>query len=847
MSRQAPELRVINLDRDSECEMLRVISEIGEHLIAFHKEKGHDELILYAKRCSSLARVIWQQGGTAEALEKQEWLFQLIIYFLELTKPEITYGYTELMKGGRRIFIPNYGLCTVGYIGRSLPYCSTQMVIQKEMETYETFKQRKVTLTEDQKTEVYEWAREYYRNLRPARAGTQSNSATWERNRSDGGFIDLCSQFYKTVKYTNYEDLPEGWVRNWRMGHEVGILETGTVNQKILNNESFIYALSHDILEKYLTHAEECVRTKECLHPELHLPAMPVGIKELGGKVRVPCQTTGFLNNMLEQIRAMMFNRIKRDERTSFRLKGGDKVKRLHQFLAEFDDSDIIHSADLTRSTDYFPFEFAEMVCKALWDMDLLTPWDRQAFLLATGPIRMVMPTDQNQVERTQNYTEKPEHIRDKLQSLFPLQPLTLQGKRFGFDPEEYQREQIRKGKGNATLICTYYQYGPTELPEVRNRIGKIEHTPMKSIYPGGLEYRLTLESELTSLDHQYDPQYLTDTGLQMSTSISIALLYSFNLFCDDQARKKEGAKGTSQICGDDALRAGNGPFIKTYKEKMIELGCQFSETKDVTGRRPRGVFTEILFEGTEILNVPKVKLIVRPAITRGAQAPEWIRALHAINSIRAPNGIIRTSLESELLEKFEEFFDILGPNIPLGLPRELGGLGKAYPLSEENQNIWNQIRSVSNPIVALELLRMFQSPYRIENFQGTLRPKLSLGWIRKLPTPTPVSEEYDEITLGKMYREGKILWQYLVDQRLRGSIEASILLDSPPQPVRFISKDVIQQILTKFLLEISEIKEQLKDLEMLPKPRSESAFIQEIYKKDVSTKWLKLVLGERV
>jgi hypothetical protein len=283
------------------------------------------------------------------------------------------------------------------------------------------------------------------------------------------------------------------------------------------------------------------------------------------------------------------------------------------------------------------------------------------------------------------------------------------------------------------------------------------------------------VESTRKSLDVEYDNEYLTQVGLQMSTSCSIAFLYAYNIYCDDFSRKQKYSKGASLLCGDDSIRAGNSIYIETYKLKAIELGSKFSVWKDVTAKNARGVFTEMYLENQEILKIPKIKTLARP--DKQNNVPAWLTAVQACNSIHigVPN---RVYLQEEITWKHEQFLKDFGPIFPLHLPEKLGGMGERAPAPDPRLlNIWGRIKAIENRYVGFKYVREYLSPIGVIPERGRiLKPNIDpFTWI---------NESFKTDKTG--WKVGHSKWLYLEHRRLRGLIESAVALYERPTPPVF-------------------------------------------------------------
>jgi hypothetical protein len=282
-----------------------------------------------------------------------------------------------------------------------------------------------------------------------------------------------------------------------------------------------------------------------------------------------------------------------------------------------------------------------------------------------------------------------------------------------------------------------------------------------------------------------YKGMYLTSRGVQMATAISIGMLYSYNIVADAWSVKKcrdLGIRpGKSLVAGDDSLRAGNDTYINEYRLAIEVMGGQFSKTKDVVGRYPRGVFTEILFEGHTIKDVPKTKTLVRPK-DDNRSAPAWLRAVPAIKSLKAPLEGLRIPLRQEIISRYGE---LSNPDLPLALPVILGGLGDLGPVpSAPTAAVLKNISQIKDPIDALEALRTLTKCISVQTEpERIIKLKVSAQSGIK---PVLFNDPTQKVVRDKLYHDGKLIYYRLAAQRVKGLVETASLLEMPPKPVRF-------------------------------------------------------------
>jgi hypothetical protein len=316
-------------------------------------------------------------------------------------------------------------------------------------------------------------------------------------------------------------------------------------------------------------------------------------------------------------------------------------------------------------------------------------------------------------------------------------------------------------------------------------------------------------------------------------------MLYSYNLYCDTWAARQKGSRGSSQLCGDDSIRAGNEIYIQSYKDRAIELGSKFSTWKDVTAANGRGVFTELYMEDTEVLRIPKVKTVARPEGRAGI--PPWKTAIQAIQSIQEDLPF-KGYLEEEILYPHRQFFDDFGSILPLFLPRRLGGLGTetAPRPAPQLKRLWDRLKMIDDKYVAFRYTHHFIEPLQIVAERGFI--------------PAPRFEPFGGIGSRRIqdttgWGSGASKWLYLEHRRLRGLIEAAITLaQRPPRPT--FKKE--PRWGSRRQLEIpTVIREQVERMRILEKllPGSESTltdeqFLNEVYFCDVSKDLVNAIAG---
>lgn len=433
-------IRDFDTTKYNERQQLKILHQIVDYYISLYNltnfdsinaiESQHDHFIKIAKEMSSQCRVVWQKAQSKEKLPLPEGkmslfhfndiiqnqielnkLCKMVLNFLSYTNPEFLNDVTLVRFDGEELNLPTYGLCCMGYVGRSLPLCSLAKINEENYNTYNRFREPKQPHAWDSelKGKVRSWAKEYFKDV-PNKCKPNGKpytpklgaSATWERSRSQGGYTAYLSDVWNALKCVSIEKLKELKLEKtaqFFLDNQADIgesLKPGNIQIKADINAKFAYAYASDMLKDYIAHAAVCKREK-CTEIEKHLPMYTIGIRELGGKSRVPCITTALLNTITEPIRQKMFVAIKQDKRCSFRLKNIDKVDLIERFLRNMNKSDTIHAGDLTVSTDNFPMWFMEMVGLGMLDAAVIDTNEFNILLLCSGPFAIIEPSEDNE------------------------------------------------------------------------------------------------------------------------------------------------------------------------------------------------------------------------------------------------------------------------------------------------------------------------------------------------------------------------------------------------------------------------------------------------------------------
>jgi hypothetical protein len=333
---------------------------------------------------------------------------------------------------------------------------------------------------------------------------------------------------------------------------------------------------------------------------------------------------------------------------------------------------------------------------------------------------------------------------------------------------------------------------------------------------------------------------YLTQKGLQMSQPMSIALLYSFNLYADTVALKAAGARGKSLLCGDDSLRAGNAKYIQEYRREVESLGGIWSSTKDVIGTKGHGIFTEQHFVEGRIFQIPKVRSIARYQLD---EVPGWVKAIRSSRKVEFPDEPeIRRQGVEELLSPFEEQINYLARFLPVGVHEDLGGVGdlKRYPLHWAAEEIFSAIKVIPDKQQAISFAKKFTKCLHPQQNLQKRSGKVKLA----IDYPTEASNKLNR-ELG--YYRGTHRWLYLELKHLRSALEGATSLTSPPIPARNQILDDRATILS-YINQLRNIRDELINENLFPGPidtSTEEQFIKRCHKYDVPRHFVRDAIGE--
>jgi len=601
--------------------------------------------------CTRL-RHLWLEGQERNEKPLTGIYYKLLKLIEELGGEGDTQSVVYTPKGV--LFLKTFPLVTFSNMTRALGLCSTREAQEKGDAVYNRFDKLK-TLDQDIKEELYTFIKEKYSETQPGREGFNiSTKACIERTRKDGGCLGLFSDLYRL------ED------------HQI----LGKTTDQILEyNTSFVRMKAFELTEDMRNHTQEC-KGEYCTQVHLHPLVVPVLIKESGGRVRIPCYTSGIVNRLGAGIREKLFKEITTDNRSSFNYGG----KRVHFWnaISKMTDQEIIHSSDLKSSTDHFSFDFARTVGLALLDGGKIDFEEYQAILLLTGPMRIV-PHD-TKLKRVPLLSE----IRTN-------QQIHLYDRRW---------EHAQKG-----FIAKFAKSYRARHPGSTNLINKLD----PNLYRPTLSaLKRELEREISqSLTMRYEKEYLTKCGLHMATSISIAMLNLMNLFADTYANKVTHSRALTQITGDDALRMGKRENIEAYKNILRRMHAEFSDSKDATTLQSRALYTEILIENGKICDAPMPKLVVRPPPEKG-DTPLWLSYLSVYIGIRE-NPMMKKLMRKLLLRDVGHIWDSV-KSLPIRDLRIIEG-GEDGDLSEPAK----KILSIKDPWEAVQSWRIYTSWVRIK------------------------------------------------------------------------------------------------------------------------------------
>lgn len=865
-------LRNLDFSKQKDRDLYFLINNIQKEVILLWETVGWDKTNDQIKQIAARLRVHWQLGRST--LNQCPKLESLIIKYIEELEPIHNNALIILTIDEIEHRLTSYGLCVLGTLNRALPPPSFERTQEETWNTYERFQTPfsigalKMFEVQMWASNFFKEMTEPSKlMLTPV-----GSSSCLERSRADGGIGSLISDLYQVIKgIQNLDHLPNTklWREEWI---NCPPLLPGNIQLLQRKNNEFAYAISLDICTPYLEHTKVCPG-KTCKELYKHFALLPIGIAERGHKVRVPCLGSGFFNILQQPIRKALFGVIRRDNRCSYRTTGGEKREKLQKFLETFEKSDLIHSGDLAVSTDNFSHEFNLALCEGINNTGKITPTEYLILKAAVGGFRMMEPsmeTDENlkHCKPDRLYTRAKEEIV-LLPPLTLKQQMLLKVRNWDEIPtsSKYATKatlnvkptrpkpccvKCQKTSGPCTVIEKIPNVDPDKgIDEKFSSITYPKHTFVKvekSLLSGfckesgmrnafneksnlfhdqsrkglgspteqqfgnidfdvTLAYYLKKIKDCNSLEAEC---YLTKRGVQMSQAVSIATLYSFNLFADDKSRKAHNSQGKSQLCGDDSLRAGNHVYVHTYRSEIEILGGVWSKTKDIVGNNGNGIFTEQHFTEGRVMDIPKLKAASRFDVDN---IPGWLKAIQSVNKIEFPkdaNPLISSQGREEVLYPFRDQLEYLSQIIPIGISKTLGGLGsKDYPLHWTIENILKSIQAVDDKQIAVSMLK---------RITRCLHPRVETQTRqRKINIHIDYPKEETTTFMKKLgYLKGTHRWIYLEDQALRSAMEGVVALEDPPLPVKFpLGND--QSVMLSHIQDLSEVRDELYDLGLYP------------------------------
>lgn len=714
--------------------------------------ESQDHVLNLLKEFCTLCRTWWMKGKVNEEFPSDlSHLGFLLLHNIEGNAEKDTI--TTISNSRGHFVINTKVMCTWGNMSRALSTGSSKAMSNALQDVYHRFRKPR-NIDPETRTELQEWTKNYFapllklkdnkseiqKELVPTASqnvGFQLKAgACIERPRREGGVLGLFADIYKCEPHPLQMDK--------------------TLEDRIDYEAAWVWKTSRQLLSEQLHHSRDCLGVG-CTNMKLHLPLMPIGIKESGGRNRVPCLTSGIANTLCDHIRQKLFRIIKYDKRTAFRY-GGPR-KWFFEMIKSLKDDEAFHSSDLKSSTDFFSFSFARDCAMALHNQGIITYDEYECILLLTGSFRIGNPDDVGQASRVCIQVPPLEDI---------IEQLTIKG--------GYGAGTILKYAGQARkLLQSTWDKSDKKV---------VRAFPPESFPPPQVEVRRVLcnfiRRALTSPLHE---EYLTQCGLHMSTSISIALLNMMNLFADDLANRISGYPARCVITGDDALRTGKPGNLEAYRSIIVKLQGVFSDTKDVTTLQPRVLFTEILSENGVFVNAPMPKIVVRPE-PQLQEAPDWLTSislLSAIVALPADKKVMMTMI----LEKYQHKWSS-AKNLPILDMINIEHGIELRPLSVRCQSIIN----LKDPWDAVLLYHYYTQLIRVVPREER---GIGVSSVRIIPKPTKVRY----VPLGEEWKAGN-LWLKLAVRKLQALTEVAQALERPkwavgPETYSFEYLDLLQ------------------------------------------------------
>lgn len=893
MARQEVKGGLKALKMPQDLPLYQAIHEIQKKIIIDWNESGHEPTATKLKEATSQLRLIWQTNR-ADNINDYCVLF---IKFLDLTTPKINNTAVPIWLSGVEYSPPAYGLCVLGTLGRALPPPPREKATKEMFETFERFREP-TNISPELEKEVRDWAYTFFKDmprpdslkLAPAGAG-----GCLERPRSKGGIGALVSDYYQLLKgiqdpasFFMYNICT--WQEKWK---GTPALYPGNVAAHQDRAGEFAYALALDLCQEHIKHYEKCVGA-DCQEKEKHFPLIPFGIPERGHKTRVPCLGSGFLNILQQPIRKAMFQQVKKDRRCAYRAKGGTKRASLDGFLRSFERNMLSHAGDLRVSTDNFSHKFNEALAWGILDTGKISETEFAILRASTGAFRMIEPSDES-VDQLHDLQPQAFHLICKKKAEDPMEidpkfrtllyrmsnkPKVTAAKEDSrrewpwinnIKPRHTSPRILVNDVRNCINCEKYIQFctcnkGPFLIQVEKKEGFKLNSTegwvkagrggpegPPSILQPTqgeGIGYQrtepLNYEWDHVELLYGYtraqtnilqmpgSSNYLTKRGVQMSQALSIATLYSYNLFADDKSRQL-GGKGMSLLCGDDSLRTGDQLFIMAYRETIEKLGGEWSKTKDVVGTTGNGIFTEQHFSFGTIHDIPKIKAVAR---YDSDNIPGWCKAIQAFSKVEFPVGSEPNQVAAQgrqlVLAPYLADINEVKQFLPIGLPVTLGGIGSNDPIHWKTEEALRRLPNVTDKTLASKCLKRVLKCLHPDPISTKRQWKIDLS----VDYP---SEKTSALEREIGFHKGTYRWIYLERQSLRAAMEAAVALENPSYPVKF-EKRTNYRIVRDHMYRLDQVLDKLTDVPNgdinIPK------LIHKCFQYDVPTSIVKNIIG---
>lgn len=753
-------------------------------------ERAQDDTLATIKEMCNFAQNTWMNAsGTClgEPFTRATMIALSYNNDIPFKSGEDTYTTCTLREG--TYYVYTYPLLVLRNVNRALSVGSEKAAQQAAEAVYWRFtKDRKVT-DEAEKNSLKKFIRNYYACLEDAEEGATvshrltnsiGTSACFERPRSKGGVLGLVSEPYNIAPHQPY------------IGE--------ALNTQIQNNSVYSYNFCLDTCEPFLDHAAVCVGIA-CDKPHLHLPLTPIVIKESGGRMRVPCITSGVANYLGDHIRNKLFYPIKRDNRTSFRYT--KRKDGLQKFLNAMGSHEKYHSSDLKSSTDFFPFEFCKTVADELLQMKKITLTEWKTILMLTQSMRMIPPGKETSDLRLARMVKTVKEIKE--QDIILSSDVSSSFSPFVSKALNRQFQAIRDHYNDTGKAHRHTQMW-----------GKLEGY-REAVYHTDYEVVNSYKKDIQRCLMEYYPdEYLTQAGLHMSTSVSIAFLNLYNLYCDWRAEDISGHKAHSLLTGDDALRGSTEENIEAYKQTMIKWQSIFSPTKDFTTTQSRAVYTELLIENGIVKAIPKIKLLLRAQESR-MEAPTWQTSISRMSQITAPMSmvpVIRNMMLTEFRNMWKPFSRLPIDEV-LAVEHDV-----PYPEGKEYPWIFKRILSIEDPYLAMNYWNQYTILTRVQSEADQIGA----------PIPHIYASQIVYTNTGE-WKPGS-LWLGLALRKLGGLIRAAASLRRPSWHARF--RKGKPSFLAREQERIEEEILWIPQMKYLDYPRNPSQFKRSVWRRDV-------------